>query len=86
MISETVAPAGTVSNTPWMPSTGDSVISIFGALPSSTVTCLLSLRKPGGGSIATAWVPGAMPRIRDGSLSVRDSPSSFHCVTPAGET
>src|SRR6185436_18831339 len=65
---------------------GCSTISTFGALPGSTLTFWNWLMKPGGGSICTVWVPAAMPRIRDGSRSVRDSPSSFHCVMPGGVT
>ena len=85
-ISETVAPGGVDSNTPMMPWIGDSAISTLGALPCSTVTCSLWLRKPGGGSIWTVWLPGAMPRIRDGRRSVRLSPSSFQLEMPPGVT
>ena len=65
---------------------GWRLISTFGALPSSTTTCWLWLRKPGGGSIWIVCGPAGMLRMRDGSLSVRGSPSSFHWVSPAGET
>ena len=55
-------------------------------LPASTLMGWFWLMKPGGASIETWCWPGEMPRIRDGSLSVRDSPSSRQVVTPPGTT
>ena len=86
MISDTVAPGGVLSKSPLMPSIGFSAISIFGDLPASTVIGWFWLMKPGGASIETWCGPGEMPRIRDGSLSVRDSPSRRHVVMPPGTT